>query len=165
MKKVIYTLVTIGTTALACLGGLVIYRRKEKELRGTAQLVSKNEKIIQILDEFLSIKQEGKSLKSYFKEYDYKKIAIYGLGYLGKRLYDELKTIDVEVVFFIDKNIESQDDGIPVYTPDQDLPNADVVVITPVFYFHNIENELEAYVKCPIVSMEDVLDEVLLSQY
>lgn len=162
MKKLFLVFFAIGA---ACLGGAVAYTKKIKELENNQQLVRKNDKIIQVLDEFLTIKQMGKNLNSYFKDNNYTKIAIYGMGHLGKRLYDELKAEDMNIAYLIDKKAEDIKEEIPVFIPGQELPDADVVIVTPVFYFHSIENELEQYIKCEIVSLEDVLDEVILSEY
>lgn len=165
MKKVVNMMFTLGTAGILCLGGVLINRRKEKELDRAKELIYKNDKIIQVFDQFLTIKQEGKDLSLFFKENGYKKVAIYGVGYLGKRICDELISADVEVVYFIDKSVENMEKMLPIFKPEQKLPAADVVIVTPVFYFHSIEIELEKYVNCPIISIEDVLDEALLSEY
>lgn len=165
MKKKKFMLMEIGTIVVAFFYSVWTYWHKEKELRTKQELIMKNDKIIQVLDEFLMIKQSEQSLDFYFKENDYKKVAIYGKGYLGKRLYDELKSLNIEVVCFIDKNTENLNNEVPVLRPDGVLPSFDIVVVTPVFYFYMIENELEKYVHSPIVSLEDILDEVLLAEY
>lgn len=165
MKKKILFLATLLFSSAVCVGTFVLFRKKRKELENNRQIVYKNDKIIQNLDEFLTIKQAGKNISIYFENTGYKKVAIYGMGYLGKRLYDELKSLDIEVAYLVDKDAENINEEVPVFKPDQKLPYADVLIVTPVFYFHAIENEMERQVNCPIISLEDVLDEVLLSEY
>lgn len=104
MNKKVLSLIISGTVFAAYSVGIVAYRKKSKQMKEAQQLVLKNDKIIQLLDEFLEIKQAGKSLDLYFKENNYKKVAIYGLGYLGKRLYDELKVSGIGIEYIVDKN-------------------------------------------------------------
>lgn len=155
----------IGTffVGIVSLAGGVSLVRKSKEVHQERQLVIKNDKIIQMLDQFLTIKQSGLCLECYFKENGFKSVAIYGMGYLGKRLFDELKNTEIKVTYAIDKKISNIDCDVEVLTLDKTLPSVDVVIVTPVFYFLEIEKELDSYVNCPIISLEDVLDEVQLS--
>ena len=47
-----------------------------------------------------------------------------------------------------------------VLTPDDDLPEVDLIVVTPVHYFDEIEEMLADKVDCPVISIEDVVYEV-----
>lgn len=113
-----------------------------------------------VLNEWLMLKQEGKSLVDYFERNQYKTIAIYGMKELGERLLDELKKSDVKVVYAIDKNADAIYADIDIVTPDNDLPKVDVIVVTAIHYFNEIEELLAEKVDYPIISIEDVVYEI-----
>lgn len=111
----------------------------------------------QILVEWLRIKQEGKSLTAFFTQNGYKTVAIYGMKELGERLYDELKDSGIEVKYVIDKNANSVYADVDVVAPDNTLEAVDVIAVTAIHYFDEIESMLAEKVNYPIVSLEDIL--------
>ena len=56
------------------------------------------------MNQWVSNHQKGKSLISYFEKNNYKKIAVYGMNYIGNTLIDELKNSQITVEYGIDKN-------------------------------------------------------------
>ena len=111
-------------------------------------------------DQWLRIRQEGKTLIEYFKRNDYKTVAIYGMKELGEHLYDELNGSDITVRYAIDKNADSIYADVDVVTPDDELEPVDVIVVTAIYYFDEIEENLSGKVDCPIISLEDILYEI-----
>ncbi len=113
-----------------------------------------------MMNQWVGIKQEGKNLADYFRRYNYHSIAIYGMSYAGDRLLDELKDSGITVKYGIDKNADGIYSEMNLVTPDKDLPEVDAIVVTPIFFFDVIEEELSKKVNCPILSLEDILYEV-----
>ncbi len=66
---------------------------------------------------------------NYLKKAGYKKIAIYGLGTVGREFLRYLDCLDVELVYAIDKSVKSFD-KYKVYTVDEAIPSCDCVIIT-----------------------------------
>lgn len=124
------------------------------------QKINKFKNYYNMLNEWLYLKQNGTSLDTYFKKNDYNSIAIYGMGEMGNRLYDELKQSDIEVKYVIDKNATSVYSELEVLDPEEEFPEVDAIVVTATFAFDEIENSIENKVNCPIVSLEDVVYEV-----
>ena len=116
--------------------------------------------LFRMMNQWVKVKQEGKNLSSYFEKNGYKKIAIYGMNYVGETLLEELKGTGVEVAYAIDKNAERIYADIDVYTPDDDLGQVDAVVVTAITFFDEIEELLSDKTDCPAISLEDVLYEV-----
>ena len=80
------------------------------------------------------------------------------MSYVGKAVVKELKGSAVQIKYGIDKNAGYKEDNVDVITIDECKADVDVIVVTPISFFEEIERELEMRVDCPIVSIEDVLD-------
>ncbi|MCM1157854.1 MAG: hypothetical protein NC300_09485 [Bacteroidales bacterium] len=115
-----------------------------------------------LLNQWLLLKQEGQSMAQYFADNQYKAIAIYGMGELGNLLYRELKNNGrVDVKYAIDKNADNVYSELKVFDTADDLPPVDVVIVTATFAFDEIEAELRKKVACQIISLEDVICEMM----
>ena len=119
--------------------------------------VKKFKQYYDILLGWLEIKQSGKSLVDYFIKNQYQNIVIYGMGELGVKLYNELKDTEVTIVCAIDKGGAYENIDIEVKEVGELISGVDVIVVTPAFAFDDIEKELEEYMACPIISIEDVI--------
>lgn len=113
-----------------------------------------------ILNQWLQLKQNNVSLERWFTTNGYNSVAIYGFGELGKRLYEELKDSKTDVKYVIDKNISASDYDIGIFSLDEELESVDIVVVTSVFDYDNIKNDLQDKGICQIVSLEDVVFEL-----
>lgn len=133
---------------------------------GIKQVEKKEEKVdkfkgyYNMLNQWLMLKQQGKSLAEYFKSNDYHTIAIYGMGEMGNRLYDELKGTDIVVKYAVDKNADSTYSELEVIDPEDDFETVDVMIVTATFAFDEIESKLSNKVGFPIVSLEDAVYEI-----
>ncbi len=112
-----------------------------------------------IFDKWMKLKYEGKSLQKYFDDNCIETVAIYGLGALGSRLYEDLQALDVSVGYAIDRNADNINiEGLKVYTLEQQLPETDAIIITPVQFFCDIECDLDGKTDADIISLEDVVE-------
>lgn len=114
-----------------------------------------------MLNQWLCLKQKGESLENFFIDRGYKTVAIYGMGEMGCRFYDELKNSDkVCIKFGIDKNIPLMEDGLKTYGL-EDIPDSvDVVVVTATFAFNEIKENLEKKLSSKIISLDDVVFDI-----
>jgi phosphoglycerate dehydrogenase-like enzyme len=111
-----------------------------------------------MLNQWLSLKQQGKSLEQYFIDNGYKSIAIYGVGEMGARLCEELKGTSIEVKYGIDKNASSTYSELEVKDAAEYVyEKVDVIVVTAIFAFDEIYGVMESKVDCPILSLEDIV--------
>ncbi len=132
----------------------------QKTIDQKTEKVDKFKGYYNMLNQWLLLKQEGKSLEKYFTENGYKTIAIYGMGEMGNRLYDELKNSSVvEIKYAIDKNAAGTYSELDVIDVDDEMDEVDVIVVSAIFAFDEIEEELSAKTDCPIISLEDVVYE------
>ena len=100
------------------------------------------------------MEERGKSLESYFLEKNWKHIAIYGYGKIGKHMYNRLKNSLVNVDYFIDQNTVISEKGVTIKNPADKLPLVDVIIITPVLEFEEISKHLRQNQDYQIVSAE-----------
>lgn len=135
-----------------------------KAIRGqvtkTQSMSNKHLDMFLMMKQWVKIKQEGKNLSEYFEKNNYKNVAIYGMSYAGETLLDELSKSDINVKYAIDKNADSILADVDVVTPDEELAEVDVIVVTAISFFDEIEEMLEDKVDCPIISLDDILHEV-----
>ena len=97
---------------------------------------------------------------SFFIQNGYKTVAIYGMKELGERLYDELKNSEIAVKYVIDQNADAIYADVDVVAPEDSLEDVDVVVVTAIHYFEEIESMLGEKVDYPIISLEDIIYEI-----
>lgn len=119
--------------------------------------INKYRSYYEILNQWLILKQEGKSLEKYFLDNEYKNIAIYGMGELGNRLYDELKDSNIKVKYAMDSNYSGQYTELDIKELEDDLPEVDIIVVTAIFAFDEIENNLKSVTDCNIISLENAV--------
>ena len=112
-----------------------------------------------ILLQWIKVHQSGHTLADYFVKNGYKTVAIYGMKELGQALLKELVNSEVKVICGVDRDADSIFAAADVYKPDEKLPDVDVMVITAVYYYTEIALYMAEKVKCPIVSLDDVVYE------
>lgn len=94
----------------------------------------------------------------YFVDSGYRSIAIYGMGDLANRLFDDLQGSQIQVCYGIDRDAAGAVCRIEnVYSPDDELMPVDVVVVTPFYAFKEISEKLKGMLCCPVVSIEEVI--------
>ncbi len=113
-----------------------------------------------MLTKWLELEEEGNPVDYLLKEPGYEKIAVYGMGNIGKHLCSVLKETDVEVVCGIDSYAENDVKDVTVFSINDELPEVDAIIVTIPFAFTEIQENLEKKVECPIVSLEHILFEL-----
>lgn len=162
MKKFIKNLVFLmaGLTGGGMLGAAIMRHIKNKEINNTKRLSDKHLKMMHVLNQWLANQQAGADIGKYFEENGYHTIAVYGLSYLGERLLAALRETDIEVRYCIDRRADKMSGMGMVKTIGDDLPEVDAIIVTAVYYFEEIEEELSEKIDCPIISLEDVVKRI-----
>lgn len=155
MKKITISIVSmLGGAAAAA---VAVKRSAVNSLEMQQNVSEKHLALFLMMNQWVAVKQQGKNLAEYFEEMQYKKIAIYGMGYAGERLLEELKGSGIDVKYGIDRNSDIMNSDIDIVTPDDELEPVDAIVVTPVFSYDEIERKLTKKVSCPVISLEDIL--------
>lgn len=107
----------------------------------------------------------------WLKERGYKKIGIYGVGYISERLaiklYDGIASV-FDVVLIDRNRISIQNMTFRSYNWDfykekivlpEDVGNikCDIVIVTAIHVFDSVKKSLTGYVECPVISVVDLL--------
>ncbi|KHD15795.1 hypothetical protein [Clostridium butyricum] len=120
------------------------------------------------LNVWIKIKNSYFQIEDYIKENNINSIAIYGVGDLGTRLYEELKESSVEIKYFTDKKFIDNDgyaeyDNIPMVNIKnyEEKDSVDAIIITPFFYYESIKKDLKSFgVNVPIISLDTILSDI-----
>lgn len=159
-KMKINLLFLTGTLLGLIAGGSAVSWYEIKDKIKWKELSDKHLDMFLLMNQWMKIKTEGKNLVLYLEKKGYKKIAIYGMSYVGKTLLDELKGNRIEIAYGIDKSVDEGDVGIKIANLKEPLSEVDAIIVTPIFFMDEIKEMLTEKVKCPIVSLEDILYEI-----
>lgn len=155
MKKgIIAALFAVGGAALGAAG---VGKTLKDKVDYKSKMSEKHLALYLMMNQWVKVKQENKSITLYLEAEGYKSIAIYGMNYVGETLMDELLNSNVEVKYGIDKNADTIYADIDILRPEDELPEVDAVIVTAITFFDEIEDALSRKMDCPIISMEDIL--------
>lgn len=141
------------------LGGKVLvsmindYRRRMK----------RNLSNMMLFNDWLEFLYSGGKIEQYFYNYGYKRIMIYGNGYIGKRLQQALTQTGIEVTAIMDKAALSDKEGL-VIGMDSKIPDIDCIIVTPVYYYEEIFDILRKKIDVPIISIKELLKNEVLGE-
>ena len=158
MKKGIISALSVLTGA--AVGAGAVKKVNDQKLDKERELANRHLALFLLMNQWVKVKQDGKNLASYFEKNGYKRIAVYGMSYVGETLVDELKDTEVEVAYGIDRKEDSLYADVDIVSADDSLEEVDAIVVTAITFFDEIEEMLSEKVKCPILSLEDILFEV-----
>lgn len=157
MKKGIVLVVT-GAISFATgfvLGGRILV----KMINDYKKRMERNLANMMLFNDWLELVYNGGHIEQYFHDNGYKKIMIYGNGYIGKRLEQALAGSDIQIIAIMDRSVPSDEDR-KVIGIDSEIPDIDCIVITPVYYFDDIFGMLQEKTGVPLVSIQEVIEKV-----
>ena len=134
-----------------------------KESSEHSYISSKIYAMMRVYEYWMHLKIHNHSLAEYFVHGGYSNVAIYGMGYLGIRLLEELKMSPIEVVFCIDRDAKNMECEIPIYEFHEvecSIGKADIIVITALSGYDEIERKIHNQYDIPVVSIKDVIVEM-----
>lgn len=138
-------------------GGLAVGVKSNKEVEKWRGFSNKHLEMIKLYDQWFATKQEGKTVADYLKSEDIKTVAIYGMSFIGQRLYEELRDTGIEVKYGIDKNWDKIYVDVDMISPEDDLEEVDAIIVTAFYFFNEIEDSLMEKTDSRILSFEDLV--------
>lgn len=119
--------------------------------------MERNSSNMMLLNDWMEFLYAGGSIEQYFQKHGYKRVMIYGNGYIGQRLFQALEGTDIEVAAIMDRanSSDSEAEGILIGV-DSEIPEIDCVVVTPVFCFDEIYQMLNGKTGKPVISIDEL---------
>lgn len=150
---------------LAVLIGLLVFtsgfvlglKYSNQEIEKLKNLSTKHLELFKIAVRWI---KDSQKIEKYIRDNGYKKIAIYGMSYLGDCLEEILFKSGIGALYGIDKNADKlYNSHIAIYSMESDLTGVDVVVVTTAMYYEQIRSELEMKMgnETTIISLEEIL--------
>ena len=108
-------------------------------------------------------KSNGKKIDVYLRKEGIGDIAIYGMGTMGERLYNELRDSEITIACFIDRAADKYEDGIDgvkLILPEaiESLNKTSAIIVTPVHVYEDIKEVIQNYgYKGKIISLETIV--------
>lgn len=136
---------------------LILYKKMNSSVSSSKNKENKFKQYYHLANQWLLIRNQGKKITDFFNSHGYENIAIYGMGELGNRLYEELRNSNIKIKYVIDRYPENNYSDLEFRELNCNLEPVDVIIVTPVFDYENIEKEITTYVDYSILSLEDVL--------
>lgn len=109
--------------------------------------------------------QEGKNVKEYFENHPVNSVAIYGMGELGKCLKDALQKAGVPVAYLIDRDKKKWCGDIPAFDMQDELPKVERIIVTPIWDYDDIKEEIDKKIQTEVVSLKTVIEEIQKDDY
>lgn len=160
-RKIFVRLLIISDVSLSLFYCLLEYfkKRKKKKDEMNRKIYDKLENLDycrDILSQMI-LRQNEEVLKKYVVRGNYKAIGLYGWGQVGQCVYAELKKCGHMPVCAIDKNCANLNSSeIIIYSPIDKLPHMDLLIVTPTYFYDEIEKEMTSKVECKIISLDDI---------
>jgi len=149
------------SSIISFFGGGMVFCLLSKLMPSGQVQEEKNKRYMQLLDNWLILCERGELIEEYFRMKGIKEIAVYGYGNIGSHLVTQLSNSDIKIQYIIDKRNVPSGPAIDRYRPTDKLPKVEAVIVTPVCEFQEIKNELSNQIPGKIISIEDIIYELL----
>lgn len=132
--------------------------RKKNKLKNVQNMSDKHLMLFLLMNEWVKAKQENKSIEEYLICAGYHSVAVYGMSYAGQRLCDELDNCNVTIKYCIDQRGSGNYKGHNIVPLSEKCEYVDVVIVTPIFYYEEIKNEiLKVFPDFSVLSLEEII--------
>lgn len=152
----------ILTGVISAIAGYIVglfksERKNDKEIEKIQELSDKHYELFMLMNLWVKLKQSEKSIVGYLEKMNYRRIAIYGMGHVGRALINELYGSDIEIMYGIDKNAMNIYEKFNIVKPDEKLNQVDAIIVTSITYFDEVKDDLCKKIDYPIISLKDIL--------
>lgn len=150
--------VVVGAVGLVT-GSILCERKLNKRVYSAQNLSDKHLTLFLLMTQWIKNSQNNKNLVDFFKKHNYSTVAIYGMSHVGQCLFQELQASDIQIRYVIDNAVPNIRITCPILTSRDELETVDAIIVTPVFSYDEIKENLSSKISCPIISLESILYE------
>lgn len=152
----------LGAAIGIAFGGYWMGHKYCVKLVESGEISNKHLHMVRLYDNWMMTKQNGASIEKYLMDKGIHTIAIYGMSYMGIRLFHELKNSSVQIKYGIDREKKARIPGIDIYKPDEiKKEGVDAVVVTAVFAFDSVKGSLEKLGFEKIIALDEILYDLI----
>lgn len=105
---------------------------------------------------WIKLRNRGIYIAAYLKRKGWTQIAIYGMGYIGECLYEELENTNIKILYGIDRSARDYKRELLIYQIDEQLEDVDVVIVTFESDLENIKESVQKKIKCPVFTIGEL---------
>lgn len=118
----------------------------------------KSRMLAEIIRRWFSIKLEKKSLDTVLSQRGIYSAAIYGMGFLGKSLYQELEDSAVGIAYVMDRALQDDEGILKVVSLDEELPQVDAVIVTVLGSTDELCERIKRKSGYQVITLKNLLD-------
>lgn len=118
----------------------------------------KSRMLAEMIRRWFSIKLEKKSLDTVLSQRSIYSIAIYGMGFLGKSLYQELEDSAVGIAYVMDRELQEDEGILKVISLDEELPQVDAVIVTVLGSTDELCERIKRKSGYQVITLKKLLD-------
>lgn len=118
---------------------------------------------MQLMDRWMGLREKGIRLSCYLKKYHFARVAVYGIGILGRHLVKELLEDGIDIRYLIDRKENVSQLDIPTYRLGEGLPTVDVIIVTATYdyqYGEIWDDIRKCNINYPILSLSEMIFEI-----
>ena len=130
------------------------------ELDYSSRVSKKYEKYFECLYNMIQYNATEMVISDYLSASELDHVAVYGIGKLCEALICHFLSADIVVDYLIDATRTSFKD-YKVYSPNEHLPDTDLIIVTVITEFDSIKNQLDVNQNVKIISLETLLGDAL----
>ena len=112
---------------------------------------------------WISLYQKKIYIDSWLHENNVKNISVYGYGVIGKLVVNEIITNckNINIVEILDlRNVQCDIDGINIVMPEEGKINVDLMIVTALYDYKDIEKELKNMGYLNVISIQTILEQL-----
>lgn len=113
-----------------------------------------------VLEAWMKIRDEHKQIEKYLLKFGYNEIAIYGLGFMGRHLVEDLRGTSIRIAYIIDRDISAHVEEYETLQLKSELPHVDAIIVTPIGQYKAIKAEIKKYVNYHVLSLAHIIFEL-----
>lgn len=128
---------------------------------GDSDMIDRYQSYWKIFDKWMSALENGKTVAEVLQSKGINRVAIYGLGMLGRHLLVQLENTNITVKYGIDRRGADEKHAFKVYKPEEVLPDVQMIIVSATFDFAKIYNNLVKKASCQIISLDELVEEMV----
>lgn len=137
--------------------------QKMDSIKELESLLANERTITQALFDIIMLDNSNIDIRRILTEHKISKVAIYGMGKIGRALLAFLEKRGISIVYCIDRDRNVNIENYTVYhNPIDIVEDVDIVIVTPELYFQNIKEDLSKTARGQVVLARDLLENILL---